>query len=105
MKIINGIIVPPRAINDAVPPGLEAIIQKLMAVDPQQRYQTAAELLAAVNSTAQQLEIDARRSDPKASAIVAPLPRRRRNVLIATVATLVLAGGAAVVWVTNRTPT
>ena len=76
-----------------------------MAVDPQQRYQTAAELLAAVNSTAQQLEIDARRSDPKASVIVAPLPRRRRNVLIATVAALVLAGGAAVVWVTNRTPT
>ena len=74
MKIINGIVVPPRAINDAVPPGLEAIIQKLMAVDPQQRYQTAAELLAAVNSTAQQLEIDARRSDPKASVIVAPLP-------------------------------
>ena len=103
MKIINGIVVPPRAINDAVPPGLEAIIQKLMAVDPQQRYQTAAELLAAVNSTAQQLEIDARRSDPKASVIVAPLPRRRRNVLIATVAALVLAGGAAVVW-TNRTP-
>lgn len=105
MKIINGIVVPPRAINDAVLPGLEAIIQKLMAVDPQQRYQTAAELLAAVNSTAQQLEIDSRRSDPKASVIVAPLPRRRRNVLIARVAALVLAGGAAVVWVTNRTPT
>jgi carbonic anhydrase len=58
-----------------------------------------------VNSAAQQLEIDARRSDPKASVIVAPLPRRRRNVLIATVAALMLAGGAAVVWVTNRTPT
>ena len=105
MKIINGIVVPPRAINDAVPPELEAIIQKLMAVDPQQRYQTAAELLAAVNGTAQQLEIDARRSDPKASVIVAPLPKRRRNVLIATVAALVLAGGVAVVWVTNRPPT
>ncbi len=41
MKIINGIVVPPRAINESVPPTLDAIILKLMAVDPRQRYQIA----------------------------------------------------------------
>jgi len=104
MKIINGIVVPPRAINDAIPPGLEGIIQKLMAVDPQQRYQTAGELLAAVNSTSEQLEIDARKSDPRASVTVPPLPRRRRSTAIATAAVLVAAVGAGVVWIRNRTP-
>jgi serine/threonine protein kinase/tetratricopeptide (TPR) repeat protein len=105
MKIINGIVVPPRAINDSVPPGLEAIIQKLMAVDPQQRYQTAGELLADVNSTAQQLEIEARKSDPKASVVIRPLRRRRRNITIGAAAVVTVAIGAGVVWVRNRTPT
>ena len=104
MKIINGIVVPPRAINDSVPPGLEVIIQKLMAVDPQQRYQTAGELLADVTGAAQHLEIEARTSDPKASEIVAPLPRRGRKRRIAAATALVLAGGTAVIWLMNRTP-
>jgi serine/threonine protein kinase/tetratricopeptide (TPR) repeat protein len=105
MKIINGIVVPPRAISDSVPPGLEAIIQKLMAVDPQQRYQTAGDLLADVNSTAQRLEIEARKSDPKASAVIPPLPRRRWNLIVAAAAVLAVAGAAGVVWMGNRTPT
>jgi serine/threonine protein kinase/tetratricopeptide (TPR) repeat protein len=103
MKIINGIVVPPRAINDSIPPGLEAIIQKLMAVDPQQRYQTAGELLAAVHSTSEQLEIEARKSDPRASLIVTPRPRRR-NITIAATAVLAVAVGSGVVWIRNRTP-
>src|SRR5688572_3508486 len=98
MKIINGIVVPPRAINNSIPPGLEAIIQKLMAVDPQQRYQTAGELQADVTSAAQHLEIEARKSDPKASEIVAPLPRRGRKGRIAAATALVLAGGTAAIW-------
>src|SRR5687768_461207 len=53
MKIINGIVVPPRSITATIPAGLEAIIQKLMAVAPQQRYQTASELLADVRSATQ----------------------------------------------------
>src|SRR4029453_17181901 len=83
MKVMNGDVGPPRAINDSVPPALEAIIQKLMTVDPQQRYQTAGELLADVNNTAQQLEIEARKSDRKASAAIPPLPRRRLNITVA----------------------
>ena len=104
MKIINGIVVPPRAINDSIPAGLEGIIQKLMAVDPQQRYQTAGELLTAVNRTSEQLEIDARKSDPRASVIVPPRPRRRRSITIATAAMLAVAVGTGVVWIRNRTP-
>ena len=74
MKIINGIVVPASTINGSIPAGLDAIIQKLMAVDPQQRYQTAGELLAEVQSASQLLEIEARRSNPAAAAIIAPLP-------------------------------
>src|SRR3954452_15355594 len=38
--------VPPRQRNPAVPPGFEAIVMRAMAKDPDQRYQTAAELRA-----------------------------------------------------------
>src|SRR5688500_5733916 len=57
MRIINGIVVPPRTVNQAIPPDLAVLIEKLMAVDPEQRYQTAGELLADAHRAAQRLEI------------------------------------------------
>ena len=45
MKIVNGIVVAPRTVNESVPQNLEAIILKLMALDPNARYQSAGELL------------------------------------------------------------
>jgi serine/threonine-protein kinase len=38
---VEGKPVPPRDLNPELPPALEAIILKAMAVDPEQRYQTA----------------------------------------------------------------
>jgi serine/threonine-protein kinase len=37
---VEGKPVPPRDINPELPPELEAIILKAMAVDPEQRFQT-----------------------------------------------------------------
>jgi tetratricopeptide (TPR) repeat protein len=102
MKIINGIVVPPRSINETIPPGLEAIIQKLMAVDPHQRYQTAGELLAEVRSAAQVLAIEAHASDPGATAIAAPVPRRRGRGIAAAVVGLAAAGALTAAWMAHR---
>ena len=56
MKIMNGIIVPPRTVNAAIPEPLEAIIQKLLAVDPTMRYQTAAELATDLERASHEFE-------------------------------------------------
>ena len=104
MKIINGIVVPPRSVNDAIPTAVEAIIQKLMAVDPDKRYQTASDLLTDVNATAQTLEIEARKSDSGATAIKVPIPRRHRRWVAAAVAGLALTGAGAAAWYVNRPP-
>jgi hypothetical protein len=41
--------VPPRKLNERIPPRLEAIVVKAMAKEPAQRYQTAQEMAAALN--------------------------------------------------------
>jgi eukaryotic-like serine/threonine-protein kinase len=66
MKIINGIIIPPQTINGAIPESLDAVIQRLLAVDPQMRYQTAADLTADLDRAAKPFE------RTKAEAPVAP---------------------------------
>ena len=104
MKIVNGIVVPPRAINAAVPSALEAIILKLMAVDPAKRYQTAGEVLTAAQNAAQHLELEARKSDPTAPLVLSPVRgRHRRAILAAATALAVVAAGAAA-WMANRGP-
>jgi eukaryotic-like serine/threonine-protein kinase len=105
MKIINGIVVPPRSISESVPAELEAIIQKLMAVDPVQRYQTAGELLAEIQHASQHLELEARASDPKGSLILSPLRRRRRRVIVAAAIGVAVVGAAGTAaWMANRGP-
>ena len=56
MKIVNGIIIPPRAVNPAIPENLEAIILRLLAVSPDARYQTAADLAVDLEKSAEQFE-------------------------------------------------
>jgi serine/threonine protein kinase/tetratricopeptide (TPR) repeat protein len=105
MKIINGIVVPPRSINETIPPRLDAIIQKLMAVDPQQRYQTAGELLSDVQSAAQLLQIEARKSDPGGVVISGAVARRRRGSIAAAIAGLAVIGAITAAWMVHRTST
>ena len=42
-------VVPPRAKNDAIPPGLDALIMQLMGKEPQERPTSAAEVRAALD--------------------------------------------------------
>ena len=40
VKIVNGIVIPPRTVNAAIPESLDAIISACSRVDPHARYQT-----------------------------------------------------------------
>ena len=59
MRIVNGILVSPRTVNPDIPEDVEAIILKLMATDPNDRYQTAAQLLADVRAALLRFDPDA----------------------------------------------
>jgi serine/threonine protein kinase len=47
-KIVHETPIPPRAIDTSIHPGLSAVIEKALAKSPDLRYQTAAELAAAL---------------------------------------------------------
>jgi eukaryotic-like serine/threonine-protein kinase len=91
-KIVNGIVVAPRAVNPAIPENLEAIIQKLMAVDPQQRYQAAAELLADVRAAVQQNDPRAGATSDPALAVPATRSRRLRRAVTVGLAFVLVIG-------------
>jgi tetratricopeptide (TPR) repeat protein len=55
-RIVNGILVAPRMIDPAIPERVEAIIKRLMAVNPAERYQSAAELLTDVRAELRALD-------------------------------------------------
>ena len=84
MRILNGDLVPPRSLNPAIPERLEAIILRLMEVDPNRRYQIgrgdARRSAAAVARAGSDGVGDARAvagADPAGAAALAPLRRRR----------------------------
>ena len=101
-KIVNGILIAPRTVEPSIPEDVEAIIVKLMATDPQARYQTAAELLRDVRAAIDRIDGPAHTAD----AGVAPRPvvpawRSPRWVAAAALVTVALAGVARFTW---RTP-
>ena len=99
MKIVNGIVVPPRMVNDRIPPALEAIIQKLMTVDLQRRYQSAAEALADIDAAAQLLHAAVTsQTGAGEPAAAARAPRRRTWLVAAALVAVVLAGLPAARW-------
>ncbi|HUQ01089.1 MAG TPA: serine/threonine-protein kinase [Kofleriaceae bacterium] len=54
-KIVKGEIAPPSSLVPDYPPALEALIQRAMSVDLEQRFQTAAEIEAAIEAVAVEL--------------------------------------------------
>ena len=89
MKVVNGIVVAPRTVEPSIPENVEAIILKLLALDPNARYQTAADLLLDLRAAYQ-------RFDPDSGAAVAsgPAPiveRGRRSRITWSVAALLAA--------------
>ena len=106
MKIVNGIIVAPHTINESVPQNLEAIILKLMAVDPNARYQSAGELLTDLRRASEQLARQAQgaRSGSLGARRSAGPSKRRLAARIAAATAIVAAGvTASAVWRARHT--
>nr|MBA2353380.1 protein kinase [Acidobacteriota bacterium] len=99
-KIANGVFVPPRALNAAVPRRLDALIVKLLAADPSQRYQHASDLLVDIQRAA---EASAPTPVVAPSSLQVQEARRRRwwrqAGLAASVA--LLAGSIGYAWLTH----
>ena len=99
-RIANGILVPPRMVNPAIPEDVEDIILKLMAADPNERYQTAGDLLADLRAAIVRAD---HASDVADAAGSAPSTTRSGRTLrwaaAGAVVTLVL-GGMAYAWLT-----
>jgi serine/threonine protein kinase/WD40 repeat protein len=86
---------PPRAINPAIPRDLETVVLKAIAHDPEERYQSAADLADDLRRFTEDRPIRARR----ASQTELAWRWCRRNPAVASLIAavlLVLAGGAAV---------
>ena len=97
-KIAHGVFVPPRTLQPTVPRTLDAVIVKLLAADPAQRYQGAADLLADLSRA------DAPRgATPRARSEARPA-RWRPSWRAAAVGASVLAIGASlgVAWHARR---
>lgn len=84
----------PSSINPKVSPALDAIVLKALAKDPAQRFQSAAEMAAA---------LEAAEGSPDQPVVLAPVPedRSRRRWIIAAIIVLLLAGGALAYFLTR----
>ena len=84
----------PSSINPKVSPALDAIVLKALAKDPAQRFQSAAEMAAA---------LEAAEGSPDQPVVLAPVPedRSRRRWIIAAILVLLLAGGALAYFLTR----
>ncbi len=84
----------PSSINPKVSPALDAVVLKALAKDPTQRFQSAAEMSAA---------LDAAEGRPDEPVVLAPVPedRSRRRWIIAAILVLLIAGGALAYFLTR----
>jgi endonuclease YncB( thermonuclease family) len=95
---------PIRETNPEVPDWLVAIIEKLHAKDPAQRFQSAAEVAELLNGHLARLQQPGAPTLPAAKSAEAPPPRRRRRwVMAAAVCLLLLVGGLSLTEATGVT--
>jgi serine/threonine protein kinase len=52
---VEGDAKPPRELNEQIPPALDAVIRKAMAIDPQQRFNSFNELRKQLRAIAREL--------------------------------------------------
>ena len=96
MRIVNGILVPPRTAEPSIPADVEAIILKLMATDPNHRYQTAADLLVDLDAALHRLDPGSGIRMPAVTrSIAAGATRSRAWWGVAAAAGVVLLAGVA----------
>ncbi len=97
---VNDTAVPPRAINPKIPVGLEQIITRAMEKDPEERYQSAAEMLSHLQKLKEnpKLMFKESKASKKRSEKKAQKPRRAVSrsmfpiILGVTTAVLLVAG-------------
>jgi serine/threonine protein kinase len=75
MMHINDPVPDPRKLNPDVPDALVAIINKALAKDPSDRFQTGAEMASALRSVLSDLKSGVARVYPPAATMVEELPR------------------------------
>ncbi len=80
MKHVNEPLPPPRQLNPGLPPAVEAILYRAMAKEPDRRYQTPGELVAA-------LELATGSSKPVAPLPVVPVADLEPTAILPPVAT------------------
>src|SRR5262245_41434830 len=87
--------VPLSSVSPDVPPKLEAILQKALRKNSDERYQTIKDMLAELSILKGKLEAESSPPETKARAysLVSKTKRYKRGVLI-TLAAVLLAGGA-----------
>jgi serine/threonine-protein kinase len=85
---------PVTEVNPAIPERVAAVIEKLHAKDPADRFQTAAEVAAVLEQLLADWQKPARRAAAAPPAHTTDLPRRRRRrpAVVAVVALLAVAG-------------
>jgi eukaryotic-like serine/threonine-protein kinase len=107
MRIINGILLPPRTVDPNIPENVEAIILKLMATDPKDRYQTAADLLVDIRSALQQLDQRGGKAPSGSTAAIAAKSKNPvfRWTVAAGLGTVLLAGVVGYRWMAPRAAT
>ena len=89
MKIVNGIVIPARTVLPALPEALGVIIQKLLNVNPESRYQTAADLLVDIEAAQRQLGAHAPAPDEAGTpAGAGRTPKVRRSVMAIAIAAI-----------------
>ncbi|BCS34856.1 hypothetical protein TBR22_A40820 [Luteitalea sp. TBR-22] len=101
-RITQGVFVPPRSLNPAVPRALEAIIVKLLAADPAQRYQRASDLATDLARADAPSGAAPRVGPAGVPAANAARPAWAQVALAASV--LAVAGSLGYAWYARRTP-
>jgi serine/threonine protein kinase/tetratricopeptide (TPR) repeat protein len=111
MRIVNGILISPRTVNPEIPEDVEAIILKLMATDPDNRYQTAAELLADARAALARIDpvssvsrATTRTLGPRDPRTQGPSRSRIRWTVAASLAGVAIAAVATYTWLRPRPP-
>jgi len=95
----------PREINPAIPDDLAAVLSGMMAKNPEQRYQTPADLIAHLKSVANRLHLSlelvasdsAVQAVPAKATIATEAPRLRLGWIIATAAVAIVIAAYALI--------
>src|SRR5687768_10874469 len=94
-RLIAGEFVPARALNPAIPEGLDAIIRRALQTDKALRYQTAAEILTDLRALARGMSdtVQPSSEDSKVAALPAARPTRWWIGGVAAAAVLLVLAG------------